>query len=77
MATAKKSDTKKKSAVAKNLKAAASVKVESDKPKLIAIRLVGAGSFTSGGISFRKGEAKEVDSVKAALLLKTGRFVEA
>lgn len=76
MATAKKSDKKKKPAVAKVVEAAASVKVETEKPKLIAIRLVGAGSFTSGGIYFRKGEAKEVDSAIAARLLKTGRFIE-
>ena len=58
MATAKKSDTKKKPAVAKNLRAAASVKVETEKPKLIAIRLVGAGSFASGGDFFPQGRSQ-------------------
>lgn len=77
MATAKKSDKKKKPAVAKVVEAAASVKVKENKPTFIALRLVGAGSFSSGTVYFRKGEAKEVDSAIAARLLKTGRFVEA
>lgn len=76
MATAKKSDPKKKASVAKVIKAAASVKVPDDEPKKVFIRLVGAGSFSSGEVHFRKGEGKEVDSSIAARLLKTGRFVE-
>ena len=77
MAMAKKSDKKKKPAVAKVVEAAASAKAKKEKPALTALRLTGAGSFSCGDIYFRKGEIKEVDSAIAARLLITGRFVEA